>query len=200
MAYIIIIQSEREKALALESYSKGPANINLFPIQSVSTHLVVDSKKEAIDSMNHFKYLVEQRGINRLFHEGGKNIKEKKLQDLIFLSINKTSSFVGRECYTGRGNVDFIFALGEFDKTVVEVKLGSASKKALKHGLTNQLEIYKKSLNTTKSVSVIVYFDDKQKRKIERLLEELNLLNNPGVITINGQKKEHSASNLKAIV
>ena len=91
--------------------------------------------------------------------------------------------------------VDFIISKGANDKTLIEFKLVSNSK--LEANLVNQLSVYEKASNTNKSIEVILYFSDVEKKKLDRVLKKTGFLNNENVITIDCIESKLSASNIK---
>ncbi len=60
--------------------------------------------------------------------------------------------------------------------------------------MRKQLDIYKKAARTDKGIKVILYFNDKQYRRVNKILEELELLREDAIVLIDGGIKE-SASN-----
>lgn len=77
---------------------------------------------------------------------------------------------------------------------LIEFKLASNSK--LKSNLQNQLSIYAQANDTYKYISVIIYFTDKEERKVKHLLKELNIINKENVIIIDARNNKISASNV----
>lgn len=61
----------------------------------------------------------------------------------------------------------------------------------------NQLSVYEKASNTNKSIEVILYFSDVEKKKLDRVLKKTGFLNNENVITIDCIESKLSASNIK---
>ena len=104
-------------------------------------------------------------------------------------------SDVNRECNNGRGPVDYKLSKTNFDKSLVEFKLAGSSK--LKQNLQYQVEIYEKANDTKKSIKVIIYFTDKEKERLEKILNELNLNNKENIVVIDARNNKISASNVK---
>lgn len=123
--------------------------------------------------------------------------REKYVQRLIHLAakrIIKTSNLdISFEPNAGRGPVDFKVSCGD-DITIVEVKLSSNAQYI--HGLTVQLEEYKKAEDAKNTVYVM--FDLGNSVRIRRLKEVYQALLNkdsqcPKLIIINCSKKESAS-------
>lgn len=122
------------------------------------------------------------------FYSKGKRIKgEKFLQELFALTFVSLHSHVDSEPNNGSGCADFIFSQGSQKKAVVELKL--ASNPNLPHGLTSQVERYKNDINTDKALYIIAFFTKKEGTKLDKILTELGMDNDPNVIRIDGRKK-----------
>ena len=74
---------------------------------------------------------------------------------------------------SGRTLVDFKISRGAADKTLVEFKLASTGK--LKRQLKNQTPIYEKAHDTNRSIKAILYFSEKELKKVRRILKELKM-------------------------
>lgn len=107
-----------------------------------------------------------------------------------------SASAVSREANEGRGPVDFVISRDASDKTLVEFKLASNTK--LAQNLANQVEIYKKAHDTDKSIKVILFFSEKEEKKVKRILEDLDISNEKYVVLIDAKKDNKvSASMVK---
>jgi len=73
--------------------------------------------------------------------------------------------------------------MGSKDKTLVEFKLASNTK--LKKNLENQVGIYEAANNTSKSIKVILFFNENEYKRVFEILKELKLLERPDVIVID---------------
>lgn len=102
---------------------------------------------------------------------------------------------VNREVNNGRGPVDFKISKGSMNATLVEFKLASNSK--LKDNLAKQVGIYKKASGTNRSIKVILYFTDKEYKKILDILNELGLQGCKDIILIDATANKPSASNAR---
>ena len=80
-------------------------------------------------------------------------------------------------------------------ENVIEFKLASNSK--LKQNLKNQVQIYEKANDTKKSIKIILYFTDKEKERVDKILKELKLTNDESIILIDAINNKKSASNVK---
>lgn len=151
-----------------------------------------DSYKESLLRIKRFKIEIEDKGSNTLFE---KDQSENQLQKLFKLFWNNSVFCVDREVNNGRGPADFKISKGSDDCTIIEFKLASSSK--LKQNLKNQVNAYCKANNTYKSIKVIAYFNENEKKRAERILKELNLMELENCILINCQPCIASASNIK---
>lgn len=94
---------------------------------------------------------------------------------------------VDNQVNNGRGPVDTKVSYGAADNTLVEFKL--AKNTQLKRNLENQVAIYEKANNTTKSLKVILYFNRAELLRVNKILKELKLDQDPNIILINAEMK-----------
>lgn len=144
------------------------------------------------------KKCIEDNDVYRLFYDSKGNVrltKEEDLQLLFKLVCFGVISDVNRECNNGRGPVDYKFSKSSFDKSLIEFKLASNSK--LKQNLKNQVQIYEKANDTKKSIKIILYFTEKEKERVDKILKELKLTNDESIILIDAINNKKSASNVK---
>lgn len=151
-----------------------------------------DSFKESLHRIHDFKRLLEYNNLSILIDN---HKKEHCLQLLFKLLWRVTEYDFNAEVNNGRGYLDFKVSKGNGDQTIIEFKLASNSK--LKQNLQNQLEIYKKANNTNKTITVIFYFDDKEKTILDMTLNELQINDSKNLIIIDCKKQKESASNVK---
>lgn len=145
-----------------------------------------DTYEEAFARVRFLKDVIENKDGYRIFYLGGKQIKrEEDLQLLYRLTWRATISDVNREVNNGRGPVDFKVSRGNKDKTLVEFKL--ASNTQLKRNLEKQVEIYEKASDTDRSIKVILYFSEAELEKVTRILNELNLRDQPNIVLIDAR-------------
>ena len=79
--------------------------------------------------------------------------------------------------------------------TLVEFKLANNSK--LKQNLKNQVQVYEKANDTRQSMKVILFFNDREHKKVLSVLHELKLESDPNIILIDACNNKPSASNVK---
>ena len=154
-----------------------------------------DTTHEARMRVEFLKDVIENKGGHKLFYVGGEAIRrESDLQILYRLVWFGTPSDLSREVNDGRGPADFKVSRGATDKTIVEFKL--ASNRKLKQNLARQVEIYQKASNAGGKLKVIVFFTDNELDRVHRILDELDLRNDPDIILIDGgDDNKPSASN-----
>ena len=148
-----------------------------------------DSYKESLKRIGDFKRYLEYNDVGILINP---KCKEACLQKLFKFIWRVTSFDFNAEVNNGRGAVDFKVSKGFQDKTIIEFKLASNSK--LRQNLQNQVEIYKLSNNTNKTIVVLFYFNEKEKDKLFKALDELQLSNIENFIVIDCRKQKLSAS------
>lgn len=156
------------------------------------------SFEEAKKRAYYLKKCIEDNDAYRLFYDSKGNVrltKEEDLQLLFRLVCFGVISDVNRECNNGRGPVDYKFSKSSFDKSLIEFKLASNSK--LKQNLKNQVQIYEKANDTKKSIKIILYFTEKEKERVDKILKELKLTNDESIILIDAINNKKSASNVK---
>lgn len=151
-----------------------------------------DSYKESLRRVKMFKSRVENNGLARMLKN---NQNETQLQDMLHLSFGNTNYSVDREVNNGRGPADFKVSMGSNDCTIIETKLANSSK--LKQNLKNQVAIYCNANNTVKSITLIAYFNDREKKKVDKVLKELELNKKENYILVNCEYDLPSASNVK---
>lgn len=153
------------------------------------------SYDEALQRIAYLKQVIESNDGYRLFYIDGKPMKREEDLQIIYRLTWFASDFdVNREVNNGRGPVDYSISKGSKDKTLVEFKLASNSK--LKQNLAKQVEIYEQANNTNNSIKVILYFDNSELVKVNKILKELKIENNPNIVLIDAGRKI-SASNVK---
>lgn len=146
-----------------------------------------DTRQEALERVKFLKDVIENKGGHRVFYDGETPISsEADLHILYRLTWFGTKSDVTREANDGRGPADFKISRGATDKTIVEFKL--ASNKKLRQNLENQTGIYKKASDAKSALSVIVYFSESERRRVNDILQDLSILNSPNVITIDASR------------
>ena len=156
-----------------------------------------DTLEESHERVIFLKSVIEDKDGYRIFYSNGKPIKRESDIHIMFrLTWFASISAVSREANEGRGPVDFVISRGAFDKTLVEFKLASNAK--LSQNLANQVEIYKKAHDTKKSIKVILFFSEKEEKRVKKILEDLGISNEKYVVLIDARKDNKiSASMVK---
>jgi hypothetical protein len=152
--------------------------------------------EEAHQRVAYLKDCIENKGCHRIFYLDGQPVgREEDVHILFRLIWYGTPSDVSREVNNGRGPVDFKISRGAGDKTLVEFKLASNSQ--LKRNLERQAKIYQKASDAQKSIKVIVFRSIAELKKVQRVLRDLKLLDNPDVVLIDA-RRENKPSGSKA--
>ncbi len=155
----------------------------------------INSHDEAHKRVLYLKNVIENMDGYKLFYLNGEPVhKEKNLQIMFKLVWFATKFDVNSEVNNGRGPVDFKVSFGNKDSTLVEFKLASNTK--LRKNLENQVEIYQKANCTDRAIKVIMYFNEKELEKVNKILNDLNLHNCKDIILIDAINDKISASNV----
>jgi hypothetical protein len=146
-----------------------------------------DTYEEAMERVLFLKDIIENKDGYRVFYLKGCPIeREEDLQILYRLTWRGTPSDVNREVNNGRGPVDYKVSRGGADKTLVEFKLATNSQ--LKRNLANQVAIYEKANDTKKSIKVILYFTRTDLNRVQKILRELKLTDDPNIVLIDARR------------
>jgi len=146
-----------------------------------------DTYEEAMERVLFLKDIIENKDGYRVFYLKGHPIeREEDLQILYRLTWRGTPSDVNREVNNGRGPVDYKVSRGGADKTLVEFKLATNSQ--LKRNLANQVAIYEKANDTKKSIKVILYFTRADLNRVQKILRELKLTDDPNIVLIDARR------------
>lgn len=142
---------------------------------------------EAHARLAYLKDVIENKGGWRIFYDDdGKPVeREKDVQILYRLVWYGTPSDAGTEANDGRGPVDFKISRGAEDKTLVEMKLAKNTK--LQRNLEKQVEIYQKASDAEHAIKAIVFFTDKEKDRVTRILKNLKLTGHKDVVLIDAR-------------
>ena len=131
-----------------------------------------------------------------MFYQGNKPVSKEKDLQLLFKFVWVGTSFCAdAEVNNGRGPADFKISNVALDSTIVEFKLAKSSK--LEQNLQNQVPVYEAANNTNQSLKVIMYYNERERLRMEKILNKLGLQDNPNIIRIDASPKE-SASNVKS--
>ena len=128
--------------------------------------------------VEHFRYLVEEKGLwELLYHEGAP--RHESNAQMIFFAVadaycKANNIDISPEADTGNGPVDFKISKSYKSRVLVEVKLSTNTR--VVHGYSNQLEIYKHAEETTHAIYLVIdvgglgkKFDRVQKIRTGRL-------------------------------
>jgi hypothetical protein len=128
--------------------------------------------------VEHFRYLVEKKGLWKLLYHAGVPRQESNAQMIFFAVADaycKANNIdISPEADSGNGPVDFKISRSYKSRVLVEVKLSTNTK--VVSGYSRQLEIYKDAEETTHAVYLVIdvgglgkKFDRIQKARGERL-------------------------------
>lgn len=155
-----------------------------------------DSFEESLRRVHFLKDVIENKDGYRIFYIKGKPLRrEADLQILYRLTWYATRYDVNREVNNGRGPVDYKISKGSADQTLVEFKLASNGK--LPQNLKHQVGIYQAANNTAKSIKAILFFNDTELEKINKILRDLTLTGRRDVVLIDASANKPSASNVR---
>ena len=145
-----------------------------------------DTLAEARSRVAYLKHVIEDQDGYRIFYADGRPIeREKDVQILFQLVWYGSPSSVDREVNNGRGPVDFKISRGRADKTLVEFKLAKNTK--LRQNLVNQVAIYQRANDTEKALKVIVYFSEGELSRVNSILKDVGLLDDPSIVLIDAR-------------
>ena len=140
---------------------------------------------DALARVRIFKQYVENQDGWQLLNRDGRASQEKDVQLFFGLALKGSSFDVNREANNGRGPVDFKLSFGDYDKSLIEVKLASNSK--LKKNLQNQLDVYEAANETRQSVSMIIVYTEAEAAKVARIVKELGLEEDESVVVVDAR-------------
>lgn len=124
-----------------------------------------------------------------MFYQGNKPVSKEKDLQLLFKFVWVGTSFCAdAEVNNCRGPADFKISNGALDSTIVEFKLAKSSK--LEQNLQNQVPVYEAANNTNQSLKVIMYFNERERLRMEKILNKLGLQDNPNIIKIDASPKD----------
>ena len=156
-----------------------------------------DTYEEAKQRVLFLKDVIENKGGHRIFYLDGNPIeRESDLHILYRLTWYATSSDISREVNDGRGPADFKASRGAEDKVLVEFKLAKNTK--LELNLAKQTTVYEAaSASTHPTLKAILYFSEKQYRRVLDVLDRLGLSQSPHVVLIDA-RNDNKPSGSKA--
>ena len=142
--------------------------------------------EEARQRLLFFKDVIENNDGYRFFYNNGQRLdRESDVHILYYLTWFASPSDVNREVNNGRGPVDFKISRGRRDKSLVEFKL--AKNTQLRRNLEKQVEIYEAANDTKKSLKAILYFTHGELLRVEGILRDLKLDEDPNIILIDAR-------------
>lgn len=153
----------------------------------------------------HFKHLVEEKGLNELLFDAEGRPKIEKASQLLFFGIAdaycvSNNIDISREPETGRGPADFKLSRGYHERVIVEAKLSSNGKYL--DGLTAQLPTYLHAEKAKHGILLLIVVGDHEKKLqcIKRVHSKLkkNGQRVPDLFIVDALDKL-SASKLKGI-
>ena len=127
--------------------------------------------------IHQFQFLVEKKGINKLFYEKDNKPKHEEVLQLVFFLVaysycKSNDISISPEVDCGRGLIDFKFSKGFKKEVIVELK---KSTNDIMKGYDKQLEIYKDSEETEFGHYVIIDVG-RIGKKYEKLIKYSNTL------------------------
>jgi hypothetical protein len=132
----------------------------------------------------HFKHLVEEKGLNELLFDSEGRPKIEKASQLLFFGIAdaycvSNNIDITREPETGRGPADFKLSRGYHERVIVEAKLSSNGKYL--DGLTAQLPTYLNAEKAKHGVLLLIKVGDHEKKlnRIKRVHSKLKKSGQP---------------------
>ena len=133
----------------------------------------------------HFlKGVIEDKGGHRMFYVKGKPVqRETDLHIMYRLTWFGSDLDMNAEVNNGRGPVDFKISRGKKDASLVEFKLAKNS--ALEKNLQHQVRIYEKASDTEKSIKAIVYFNQAERLRVEKILVKLGIAGREDIVLID---------------
>ena len=141
---------------------------------------------EALARARFLKDVIENKGGHKFFYVNGEPLqREEDLQILYRLTWFATPSDISREVNDGRGPADFKASRGASDKTIIEFKLAKNSH--LKNNLDHQTAIYQRASDAKRSITVILYFYNRELLRTQKILRDLRLENADNIVLIDAR-------------
>lgn len=156
-----------------------------------------DSYQAALKRAQYLKDVIEHNDGWRIFYLNGHPVtRERDVHVLYRLTWFASVFDVNSEANSGRGPVDFAISKGSANKALAEFKL--ASNPQLAANLEHQTKIYQRAHRTTKSVKVIIYYNEEELTRVKSILSQLGLENDQSVVLIDARNdNKQSASKVK---
>lgn len=145
-----------------------------------------DTFEDSMARIRYLKHVIENNDGYRVFYVDGQPIRREHDLHVMYRLVCYGSPYdVNSEVNNGRGPVDFKASLGSKDSTLVEFKLASNPK--LKANLQKQVAVYAKANLTTKAITVIMYFTEREYKRVLDLLNELQLSGREDIVLIDAR-------------
>lgn len=145
------------------------------------------SFEEAKKRVLYLKNAIENQDVYKvLWRSESEPVNETEAQLLFKLVWYGSSYDLNREVNNGRGPVDYTVSKGAINKSIIEFKL--ATNTHLKQGLEKQVPIYKTANKTDYGITVIIFFTERQQKKVEKILNELGLSDNEQIVIIDARR------------
>lgn len=175
-----VADSARVYVTQIQALQRALANDGTFYTLPSKTY------DEAKARLLFLRDVIENKGGHRIFYESGKPIqREEDLHIMYRLVWFGTPSDVSREVNDGRGPADFKIARGALDKTIIEFKL--AKNTQLERNLRRQVEIYQKASDARHALKAIVYFSEREFRRVNQILKRLTMTGHPDLVLIDAR-------------
>ena len=180
--------------LNVDNLIKGLVNCDFYKNHSMN------SFDESIDAVKALKQAVEINGLWKNFYDDNNKPveREEDLNRMFRLCFRKSQFLYNEHVDNGNGVCDAQVSYGSEDCTIIEFKLAKSS--SLKSNLKHQTEAYMLANNTDKGIKVIMFFNDKQLTRCQKILKELELEKeiNKTIFLIDARRENKiSASNIK---
>jgi hypothetical protein len=130
------------------------------PLKIESNERSEESLKEIVNLIiEQFKFLIEERGLNKLLWKSKNEPNKEKVVQMLFFGVaysycKANNVDINPEMDTGNGIVDFKFSRGFTKRLIVEVK--NSYNQNIVNGFKIQLESYKRSEETCFGLYIIV--------------------------------------------
>jgi hypothetical protein len=163
--------------LSLISWQNVLSVSHLHPLNIKNIQISETGLKDCVTKIiEQFQFLVEEKGLNKLFWKAKNEPNKEKIVQMIFFAVaysycKANNIDISPEMDTGNGNVDFKFSHGFSKRLIVEIK--NSYNPNIISGFKSQLELYKKSEETCNGYYIIVDVGNLGK-KYENLLKIYN--------------------------
>lgn len=151
-------KEDKLSVMAWQDVLSNVASLHQLKINEIQNSEI--GLKELVSKIiEQFKFLVENKGLNKLFWKSKTDPNKEKIVQMIFFAVaysycKANNIDVNPEMDTGNGNVDFKFSIGFNKRVIVEVK--NSYNPNIISGFKTQLEAYKKSEETCFGYYIII--------------------------------------------